>query len=324
MCWWVGKTARATREENNVKKLLLALGMSVAFLSSAHATDYRFFCTNQSDPAINPDHDGVFVAITYGTAQSFDVVHTISKQLYNRQQQYSVTSITHPADNSYFWEGFMLKDPHVIMTGHLWENEGVWMYTENQTFTDGRPPKMATPPVVCRNTVDLRQVNERHDQPTQQLVERNDQQQLVDRDEQPPIPPSKEIPNPQPQSSPPRYSEASLPNCNDPEVLQVVKKLTSTRMVGSVNSTFVDMMTVDQTQGMGINNNSGSKYCRALFRCDMNVAREAERGVYGQHPLQAVCYKFNQAADSGNPAWIQFELGPDGSGGWLTRIIGSN
>jgi hypothetical protein len=296
----------ATRKVNHVKKLLLATAMSVACLSSSHATNYRFFCTNQSDPAINPDHDGVFVAITYGTAHSFDVVHTISKQLYNRQVQYRVTSITHPASDSYFWEGFMLKDPHVLMTGHLWENERVWMYSENQTFTDGRPPKLASPPVVCHNTVDLRQA--------------------VEGDEQPTVPPGREAPNSQPQNAPPppRYSQASLPNCNDPEVVHVIKKLTSTRVFGSVNSAFVDMVTVDQTQAMGINNNNGSKYCRTLFRCDMDVAREAERGVYGQHPLQAACYMLNQAADSGNHAWIQFELRPDGSGGWLTAIVGNN
>lgn len=154
-----------------MKKLLLATALCVVCLSSAHATDYRFFCTNQSDPAINPDHDGVFVAITYGTDQSFDVVHTISKQLYNRHLQYHVTSITHPGSNSYFWEGFMLNDPHVIMTGHLWDNEGVWLYTENQRFTDGRPPKMATPPIVCRNTVDLRQASANEEQPARQVVE---------------------------------------------------------------------------------------------------------------------------------------------------------
>jgi hypothetical protein len=293
-----------------VKKLLLAVAMSVACLSSAHATDYRFFCTNQSDPAINPEHDGVFVAVTYGTAQSFDVVHTISRQLYNRQFQYRVTSITEPAANSYFWEGFMLKDPNVIMTGHLWNNEGVWMYTENQRFTDGRPPKMATPPVVCRNTVDNRRD--------------------VERDEQPKVSPASEPPNPQPQNTPPpapspQYSQASsLPDCNAPEVIQVIKKLTSTSLLGSVNSSFVDMMTVDETQGMGINNNNGSKYCRSLFRCDMNIAREAERGVLGKHPLQAACYSFNQAADSGNPAWVQFELRPNGNGGWITTIMRSN
>jgi hypothetical protein len=274
--------------------------------TSAHATDYRFFCTNHSDPAINPDHDGVFVAVTYGRAQSFDVVHTISRQLYNRQVQYQVTSITQHASNSYLWEGFMLNDPHVIMIGHLWQNEGVWMYTENQRFTDGRPPKIATPPVVCHNTVDIRRA--------------------VERDEQPTVPPGLEPSNPQPRYTPPsppspQYSLASLPDCNDPEVIQVVKKLTSTSIIGSVSSSFVDMMTVDQTRGMGINNNNGSKYCRSLFRCDMNVAREAERGVYGQHPLQAACYRFNQAADSGNPAWVQFELKPDGSGGWLTTIM---
>ena len=149
-----------------MKRLLLATAMSVACLSSAHATDYRFFCTNQSHPAVNPDHDGVFVAVTSGTAQSFDVVHTISKHLYNRQDPYKVTSITHPAANSYFWEGSMLNDPHVIMTGHLWENDGVWMYTENQTFTDAHPPKMATPPVVCRNTIDLRQAVNTDERPS--------------------------------------------------------------------------------------------------------------------------------------------------------------
>ena len=285
----------------------MATALTVAWLSSAHATSYRFFCTNQSDPAINPEHDGVFVAITYGTDHNFDVVHTISGQLYNRKLQYRVTSVTQPATNSYFWEGFMLKDPNVIMTGHLWLNESTWMYTENQRFTDGRPPKMATPPVVCRNTVDIRQAVERGEQPT--------------------VPPGSEPSTPQPQYTPPpapspQYSQASsIPNCNDSEVIQVVKKLTSTNLLGSVNSSFVDMMTVDQTQGMGINNNNGSKYCRSLFRCDMNVAKEAERGLYGQHPLQAACYIFNQAADSGNPAWVQFELKPDGSGGWLATIM---
>lgn len=301
-----------------MKKLLLVTAMTFACLSSAHATDYRFFCTNHSDPASNPEHDGVYVAITYGTAQSFDAVHSISGKLINRQVQYKVTIITHPTSNNYFWQGFWLGDPHVIMTGHLWEDEGVWMYAENQTFTDGRPSKMATPPVVCRNTVDTRQVK---------------------RDDQPTVPPGTEPAYPQPQQDmpqqntpqqntpppAPQYSQAaSLPACDDPDVIKTIKKLTSTSILGSVNSSFVDMMTVDQTQGMGINNNNGSKYCRALFSCDMNVARQAESGVIGQHPLQGACYMFNQAADSGNPAWIQFELRPDGSGGWLTRITGGS
>ena len=162
------------------------------------------------------------------------------------------------------------------------------MYTENQRYTDDRPPKTATPPVVCHNTFDNRQA--------------------AQRDEQPTVPPGWEPSNPLPPPPSPQYSQAPLPNCNDPEVIRIVKKLTSTSIIGSVSSSFVDMMTVDQTQGMGINNNNGSKYCRSLFRCDMNVAREAERGLYGQHPLQAACYTFNQAADSGNPAWVQFEL----------------
>jgi hypothetical protein len=139
-----------------IMALVAALG-SAASAEDSGATDYRFFCTNHSDPAINPDHNGVFVAITYGTAENFDVVHSVGGQLYNRQKQYKVTGISHPGDNNYFWEGFMRADPHVVMTGHLWENEGVWIYTENQTFTDGRPPKLATPPVTCRNTVDTRQ-----------------------------------------------------------------------------------------------------------------------------------------------------------------------
>jgi hypothetical protein len=297
------------RRRDNVKMFLLASAMSVAFLSSAHATSYRFFCTNQSDPAVNPQHDGVFVAITDGTAQSFDVTHSISGRLYSRRVQYRVTSITQPATDSYFWEGFMLQDPHVIMKGHLWQNEGVWMYTENQRFTDRRPPKLATPPVVCHNTGDVRQA--------------------VDKDEQHTVPPGSEPSNPQPRYTPPpppspQYSQTSLPDCSDSEVILIIKKLTSNRVVGSVSSSFVDMITVDQTQGMGINNNNGSKYCRALFSCDMNVAREAEKGVYGQHPLQAACYRYNEAASSGNPAWVQFELKPSGSGGWLATIMQTN
>ena len=103
--------------------------------------------------------------------------------------------------------------------------------------------------------------------------------------------------------------------------MQGVKKLWSKNVFGTVNGSFVDMMTVDQTQGMGINNNNGSKYCRSLFRCDMSAAREAENGLYGEHPLQGACYALNQAADSGNPVWVQFELKPNGSGGWLATIM---
>ncbi len=183
-----------------MKKLLLATAMSIACLTAAHATDYRFFCTNHSDPEINPDRDGVFVAVTSGTAQSFDVMHSIGGHHYDRRAQYKVTSLTHPASNSYFWEGFMLKDPHVIMTGHLWENEGVWMYTENQTFTDERPPKMATPPVVCRNTVDIRSAKRAE-------IPAEGDEVPAPNDRPPSLPPY--------QPPPPRYSQASLPDCND-------------------------------------------------------------------------------------------------------------
>jgi len=56
----------------------------------------------------------------------------------------------------------------------------------------------------------------------------------------------------------------------------------------------------------------------------METTKAARIAVHGQHPLQAACYTFNQAADSGNPAWVQFELKPDGSGGWLAAIMQTN
>ena len=77
---------------------------------------------------------------------SLRVIHKINGQLFDRTEQYRISAFHQDQSGSpsYFWEGVLGKDPNVLMTGHLWQNAGVWMYEEHMAFRDGQPGKLAT------------------------------------------------------------------------------------------------------------------------------------------------------------------------------------
>jgi hypothetical protein len=91
-------------------------------------------------------------AVLGNKLQVLHVVHKVSGQLYDRTDQYKLLGLNQNSNGlpSYFWEGFLIKDPNVVMTGHLWQNNSVWLYDEHQGFRDGSPGKLATPPVMCQ------------------------------------------------------------------------------------------------------------------------------------------------------------------------------
>jgi hypothetical protein len=49
----------------------------------------------------------------------------------------------------YYWNGVLIKDRNVLMTGHLWLNAGMWLYNEFVSFGDnsqGVKPATMCPP----------------------------------------------------------------------------------------------------------------------------------------------------------------------------------
>jgi hypothetical protein len=116
----------------------------------------RLFCTNRSDQTQNPQGDGVFVQMTEGGAGwRMHVVHKTSGQLHDRNQQYDVFAFRRDENGirGYYWDGVLIKDQNVLMTGHLWLNAGVWLYNEFISFRDhSQPVKAATPSIMCQPT----------------------------------------------------------------------------------------------------------------------------------------------------------------------------
>jgi hypothetical protein len=69
------------------------------------------------------------------------VVHKTSGQLHDRNQQYDVFAFRRDENGirGYYWDGVLIKDQNVMMTGHLWLNAGVWLYNEFISFRDQQP-----------------------------------------------------------------------------------------------------------------------------------------------------------------------------------------
>lgn len=183
-----------------------------------------------------------------------------------------------------------------MMTGHLWQNAGVWLYDEHQTFKDGRPATLATPPVMCLapNSTTL-----------------------------PPVanaPPSGPARAPHTYKEPPAPAASNL-SCSDPQILGVALKVYLNSTMGHIDRSIVELMVLDNVHGAGISNNESSKKCRAQYTCDMNQAKQIETGLFGPHPLTQFCYIVNQASESGNPLTINFSVAPDGSGGWIVHTM---
>jgi hypothetical protein len=117
------------------------------------ANELSLFCTNISDSSQNPRRNGVIVrAVNRRAGWSLRVIHKINGQLFDRTEQYRISAFHQDQSGppSYFWDGVLGKDPNVLMTGHLWQNAGVWMYEEHIAFRDGQPGKLATPPTTCQ------------------------------------------------------------------------------------------------------------------------------------------------------------------------------
>ena len=119
--------------------------------SAQAAKGLILFCTNPQ----NTD-DGVFVQTTEGNAGwRMHVVHKSAGQLYDRNLQYEVFAFRRDQNGShgYYWDGVLIKDRNVLMTGHLWLNAGVWLYNEFISFRDNsQPVKAATPTIMCQPT----------------------------------------------------------------------------------------------------------------------------------------------------------------------------
>ncbi len=117
------------------------------------ANELNLFCTNKSDLTQNPEGDGVIVrAVNRGAGWSLHVIHKINGQLFDRTVQYRISAFHQDQSGppSYFWKGVLGKDANVLMTGHLWQNAGVWMYDEHIAYRDGQPGNLATPPTMCQ------------------------------------------------------------------------------------------------------------------------------------------------------------------------------
>jgi hypothetical protein len=249
-----------------VAATLLAISPDVA-----EATELDLFCTNLSNPALNPEGDGVSVQVIFtNKIQKFDAVHKVSGKLYDRAAQYKLLHLTQTPDGnpSYYWEGEMLKDPNVVMTGHLWQNAGVWLYDEHQSYKDRRPVFLATPPVMC----------------------------LAPNSNAPPR--VAEATPPEPSRAPsigkePPASATNALSCSDPKILESALNVYLNSTMGHIDKSLFELMRLDHVTGMGISNNENSKKCRAQYTCDMNHAKEIESGLYGPHPLTQYCFTVN-------------------------------
>jgi hypothetical protein len=124
--------------------------------STQPAKGLSLFCTNKSDNSQNPQGDGVFVQTTEGSAGwRMHVVHKTTGQLHDRNLQYEIFAFRRDQNGThgYYWDGVLIKDPNVLMTGHLWLNAGVWLYNEFISFRDNsQPVKAATPTIMCQPT----------------------------------------------------------------------------------------------------------------------------------------------------------------------------
>jgi hypothetical protein len=248
-------------------------------------------------------------AILGNKLQALHVIHKVSGQHYDRTDQYKLLSLNQTSNGfpSYFWEGFLIKDPNVVMTGHLWQNNGVWLYDEHQAFRDGSPGKLATPPVMCQS---ITSGTANASPPGEDDHESEPAPQPLDRSPAPPPP-----------APPPTASTSSTVGCSDPEVNEAALKVHLNSTMGHIDGSILQLMVLDNVRAMGISNNEGSKKCRAQYTCDMDRAKQIEKGLYGQHPLTRYCYGINQSSDSGNPVTINFTVAPDGNGdgGWIVH-----
>jgi hypothetical protein len=116
---------------------------------SANGLD--LFCANKSGLGYD---DGVIVQATKSnTGWRLHVTHKVGGQLYDRNVQYEIFAFRQSKRGppNYYWDGVLIKDRNVLMTGHLWLDTGVWLYNEYVSYQDGsQPVKTATSTIACQ------------------------------------------------------------------------------------------------------------------------------------------------------------------------------
>jgi hypothetical protein len=108
-----------------------------------------------------------------------------------------------------------------------------------------------------------------------------------------------------------------LPGCSDPESIMKAFKLGLQNDLGHMDLTLADLMIIVESYPLGIDQRTGAKKCRAIFRADIDKARQIESFVRGRHPMTEFAYGINQAYEAGRPASTTFIIQPDGEGGTL-------
>ena len=54
---------------------------------------------------------------------------------------------------NYYWDGMLIKDRNVLMTGHLWLDTSIWIYNKFVSFQRGsQPVEPATSTMACQLT----------------------------------------------------------------------------------------------------------------------------------------------------------------------------
>jgi hypothetical protein len=118
---------------------------------AASANGLNLFCANKSGPGYD---DGVIVQATKSNAGwRLHVSHKVSGQFYDRNVQYEIFAFRQSKSGppNYYWDGVLIKDRNVLMTGHLWLDASVWFYNEYVSFQDGsQPVKPATSTIACQ------------------------------------------------------------------------------------------------------------------------------------------------------------------------------
>jgi hypothetical protein len=90
----------------------------------------NLFCANKSGPGYD---DGVIVQATKSNAGwRLHVIHKVSGQFYDRNVQYEIFAFRQSKSGppNYYWDGVLIKDRNVLMTGHLWLDTSAWFYNE--------------------------------------------------------------------------------------------------------------------------------------------------------------------------------------------------
>ena len=91
---------------------------------SVSANGLNLFCANKSGPGYD---DGVIVHATKSNAGwRLHVIHKVSGQFYDRNVQYEIFAFRQSKSGppNYYWDGVLIKDRNVLMTGHLWAGHG--------------------------------------------------------------------------------------------------------------------------------------------------------------------------------------------------------